>query len=380
MLTSRERLLTALSHEEPDRVPIFFGANGATSMLSPAYEQFKRHLGIDRPARLMSRSFQYARIDEEVMERLGSDGRRLSLGPAPSPHRREISANAFVDEWGIEWRRSPGSVYYEVARAPLRDATIEDLRAYTWPKLDDPSRFVGLADQANVIRNEAKCGVVAPSGVALFEQILLLRGMDAFLMDMAVDREFAEELISVVAHLFRGCLEALMREAGELIDVVTMADDLGTQQGLMISPAMYRTLLKPWHAELIAAIKTHSDAKVFLHSDGNVYQLIDDFIDVGVDILNPVQVSAGDMGDTARLKRRFGNRLVFNGAIDTHWVLPHGTPDDVRREVRRRIADLAPGGGYILSSVHCIQPDVPIDNVLAMFDEAKVAGRYPITC
>ena len=148
----------------------------------------------------------------------------------------------------------------------------------------------------------------------------------------------------------------------------------------MISPAMYRALLKPWHAELIAAVKTQSDAKVFLHSDGNVYQLIDDFIDVGVDILNPTQVSAGDMNDTADLKRRFGSRLAFNGAIDTHWVLPHGTTDDVRREVRRRIADLGPGGGYILSAVHCIQPDVPIENVLAMFDEAQVAGRYPITC
>ncbi len=379
MLTSRERLLTALNHEEPDRVPVFFGTSGVTSMLSPAYEQLKRHLGIDRPARLISRAFQYARIDDEVMERLGSDGRPLLLGPAPSPHRREISADAFIDEWGIEWRRSPGSAYHEVARAPLRDATVEDLRAYTWPALDHPGRFAGLAAEADRIRSAAGCGVVALPGVALFEQILLLRGMDAFLMDMAVDREFAEEMISAVGNLFRGCLDALLREVGPLIDVVVMADDLGTQEGLMISPAMYRTLLKPWHAELIATIKARSKAKVFLHSDGNVYELIDDFVDVGVDILNPVQVSAGDMGDTARLKRRFGNRLAFNGAIDTRWVLPQGTTDDVRREVRRRIADLGPGGGYILSSVHCIQPDVPIENVLAMFDEARVAGRYPIS-
>ena len=147
--------------------------------------------------------------------------------PPLSPHRREISTDAFVDDWGIEWRRSPGSLYYEVARNPLRDATVDDLRAYTWPKLDDPSRFMGIADQAKTIRDGAKCGVVAPSGVALFEQVLLLRGMDAFLMDMAVDREFAEELISVVAHLFLGSLEALIREAGELIDVVTMADGMG---------------------------------------------------------------------------------------------------------------------------------------------------------
>ena len=378
MLTSRERLLTALNHEEPDRVPVFFGTSGVTSMLAPAYEALKRRLGIDLPPRLISRTFQYARIDDVVMERMGSDGRPLLLGAAPSPHRRDLSATEFVDEWGIEWRQSTSSQYSDLARSPLREATVDDLRAYSWPVLDDPARFTGLAAEATRIRDESRCGVVALPGVSLFEQILLLRGMDAFLMDMAVDRDFAEELFSLVGHLYLGLIEALMAEAGPLIDVVVMADDLGTQEGLMISPTMYRALLKPWHARLIEAIKRHSAAKVFLHSDGNVFDLIDDFVEVGVDILNPTQVSAGDMGDTARLKRRFGDRLSFNGAIDTGRVLPRGTTEDVRREVRQRIADLGPGGGYILSSVHCIQSDVPIDNVLAMFDEARIAGRYPI--
>ncbi|MHB8958452.1 MAG: uroporphyrinogen decarboxylase family protein [Candidatus Limnocylindrales bacterium] len=378
VLTSRERLLTALNHEEPDRVPIFFGTSGVTSMLAPAYEVLKRRLGVDLPPRLISRTFQYARIDDVVMERMGSDGRPLLIGAAPSPHRRDLSATAFVDEWGIEWRQSTSSLYSDLARSPLREATVDDLRAYTWPVLDDPTRFTGLAAEATRIRDELQCGVVALPGISLFEQILLLRGMDAFLMDMAADRDFAEELFSLVGNLYLGLIDALMADAGPMIDVVVMADDLGTQEGLMISPAMYRALLKPWHARLIEAIKRQSSAKVFLHSDGNVFDLIEDFIEVGVDILNPTQVSAGDMGDTARLKRRFGDRLSFNGAIDTGWVLPNGTTDDVRQEVRRRIADLAPGGGYILSSVHCIQPDVPIDNVLAMFDEAQIAGRYPV--
>jgi len=141
---------------------------------------------------------------------------------------------------------------------------------------------------------------------------------------------------------------------------------------------MYRKMVKPYQAELIAAIKARTKAKIFLHSCGNVYPLIGDFIEIGMDVLNPVQVSAGEMGDTARLKREFGDRITFCGAIDTGRVLPHGTPDDVRAEVRRRIKDLAPGGGYILSAVHCIQPDVPPENVLAMFDEARAAGTYPI--
>ena len=378
MLTSRERLLTALNHQEPDRVPVFFGTSGVTSMLAPAYERLKADLGTVRPPRLISRAFQYARIDDEVMERFGSDGRPVFLGPAPSVHRRELEGDAFVDEWGIEWRRPPGSLYYECARHPLRDATLDDLKDYPWPRLDDPARFAGIAEQAAQIRGDAECGVVALPGVSLFEQVLLLRGMDTFLMDMALDPEFAEALLAAVGGLMRGCLAALVREAGSLIDVVVMADDVSTQAGLMISPSMYRTMLKPWHADYIATVKASSDAKVFWHSDGNVYGLIDDLIEVGIDILNPVQVSAGDMGDTARLKRRFGDRLCFNGAIDSGWVLPHGSTDDVRREVRRRIADLAPGGGYVLSSVHCIQPDVPTENVLAMFDEARTAGRYPI--
>jgi uroporphyrinogen decarboxylase len=141
---------------------------------------------------------------------------------------------------------------------------------------------------------------------------------------------------------------------------------------------MYRELIKPYHCELVSAIKQRTRARILYHSDGNIYPLLNDLIEIGIDVLNPVHVAARDMGDTARLKREFGNRLSFCGAIDTQQVLPHGTTDDVRREVRRRIKDLAPGGGYILASVHCIQPDVPPENVCALFEEAFTAGRYPI--
>jgi uroporphyrinogen decarboxylase len=173
-------------------------------------------------------------------------------------------------------------------------------------------------------------------------------------------------------------VEKYLDAVGPYIDLITFSDDLGSQRAPLISPKMYRRMIKPYQAEVIAAIKRRSKAKVFFHSCGNVYPLIGDLIEIGVDVLNPVQVSAGEMGDTARLKREFGDRITFCGAVDTQWVLPHGTTDDVRSEVRRRIRDLAPGGGYILAAVHCIQPDVPPENVLAMFDEARVAGRYPL--
>jgi uroporphyrinogen decarboxylase len=169
-----------------------------------------------------------------------------------------------------------------------------------------------------------------------------------------------------------------MEVAGEFIDMVTIADDLGSQNAPLISPKMYRALIQPYQAEIIAAFKRRHPVKVFYHSCGSIYPLINDIIEIGVDLLNPVQVSAEHMDDTARLKREFGSRISFCGGVDTQHVLPHGTPDDVRREVRRRIKDLGPGGGYVVSAVHAIQPDVPPENVCALFEEALSAGWYPL--
>ena len=378
MMTSRERVVCALNHEEPDRVPIFFGTSGVTTMLSPAYERLKAHLGIQGEPGYISRTFQYALLDEEAMVGMHSDGRPLLPGPAPSALRREISTDEFVDDWGIPWRRSPGSLYYKVVSNPLREASMEDLERYPWPDLGHPSRFVGLADKARRI-HEAGYAVVALTGVSPFEHIQLLRGTDAWMIDMATDPEFSHALLTRVCDLMSQACAGLIAEAGEEIDVILAGDDLGAQNAPLISPAMYRRLLKPYHAELLAGIKSGTRAKIFFHSDGNVYPLLRDLVDIGVDILNPVQVSAREMGDTARLKREYGADLSFCGGIDTHWVLPHGSAEDVRAEVRRRIRDLAPGGGYICASVHCLQPDVPLENVLAMFDEANVAGCYPLS-
>jgi uroporphyrinogen decarboxylase len=378
MMTSRERVLCALNHEEPDRVPVFFGTSGATTMLAPAYEQLKAHLGLTAPTHLMSRSMQYAKIDDSILERLGSDGRMLSLGAVPSPLRRELTATAFVDEWGITWEMRPGTLYYEAVEPPLREASIQDLERYPWPDLTHPDRFAGVAEEARRLHEETEYAVVGVSGAHAFEMIFVLRGLDQFLLDMVTDPEFSHAILRKVTDVMVAGLTRFMEVAGESIDVLVMGDDLGMQKTTLMSPEMYRRIIKPYHAELIAAVKNGSEAKVFFHSDGNIYSLIGDLIELGVDLLNPVQVSAGDMGDTARLKREFGDRLAFCGAIDTQRVLPHGTPDDVRREVRRRIRDLGPGGGYILAPVHCIQPDVPPENVLAMLAEAQRAGRYPL--
>jgi uroporphyrinogen decarboxylase len=377
MLTSRDRVLYALDHEEPDRVPIFFGTSGATTMLAPGYEKLKAHLGIQRETTVFWRGLQYVLMDEDVLAWSGSDGRPLIPGPAPAPLAHDVSPASYVDGWGSLWERRPGVIYYEVVDSPIRTATIADLDRYAWPDLAHPSRFVGLAERAKAIR-DAGYAVVALSGVSPFEQAYMSRGVEQWLLDLAGDPDFALALLRKITDLMKASVIRLLEEAGEYIDVLVTGDDLGSQTATLISPRMYRRMIRPFHAEIYQEIKKRTKAKIFCHSDGNIYPLLGDLVEIGIDLLNPVQVNAGDMGDTARLKREFGDRLSFCGAIDTGWVLPHGTPADVRAEVRRRIRDLGPGGGYILASVHCIQPDVPVENVIAMLDEAKAAGRYPL--
>jgi uroporphyrinogen decarboxylase len=377
MLSCRERVLCALNHEEPDRVPIFFGTSGATTMLAPEYEKLKAHLGITGDTTVFWRALQYVLMDEEALLWSGSDGRALLLGPAPAPLARDVSADAYVDGWGTLWERKPNAIYYEVADCPIRTATIDDLDRHPWPDLAHPSRYTGIRERAQAIR-DAGYAVVALSGVSPWEQAYVCRGIENALYDLAGNQEFILALMRKITDLMKASVIRLLEEAGDLIDVLITGDDLGMQNSPMMSPRMYRRMIKPFHAEIYGEIRKRTNAKVFYHSDGNIYSLLGDLIEVGIDLLNPVQVNAGDMGDTARLKREFGKHLSFCGAIDTGWVLPCGTPEDVRAEVRRRIKDLAPGGGYILASVHCIQPDVPLENVVAMLDEAKRAGCYPL--
>ena len=376
-MTSRERVLCALNHEEPDRVPIFFGTSGVTTMNTAAYDQLKAYIGLRTETQTFWRALQYAVLNEEVMARFYSDGRPLILGPAASTLNRDIASDRFVDAWGITWQLQPGNHYYDIAVNPLRDATLEALEHYPWPDLANPSRFAGLKQKAQAIQ-AAGYAVVALSGISPFEFAYMLRGMDRWFLDLASDHDFVHALMWKLTDLMRAAGEALLVEAGDYIDVLVTGDDLGSQKAPFISTGMYRQLIKPYHAELFSTIKARSKAKIFYHSDGNICPLLNDLIEIGIDVLNPVHVSAKDMGDTARLKREFGSRLSFCGAIDTQSVLPHGTEEDVRREVRRRIKDLGPGGGYILASVHCIQPDVPPENVCAMFEEAVTAGRYPL--
>jgi len=375
-MTSRERVLTALDHREPDRVPLFVGTSGATTLLGPAYERLKAHLNLKGGLpRWLSKPLQYAWMDEEVLQRLGADGRPMVAGPAPSRLAREVSDTELVDAWGCVWKRREEAAYYEVMIPPLQNATLDDLDRYPWPDLAHPSRFEGLAARCKAIQ-DAGYAVVFLSGLTLFEQAYIMRGIEKCLADTLADEDFFTALITRMKRLAIPCVRELLKEVGPYVDVLVTGDDLGTQESTLMAPADYRRLIKPHQAEFLAEIRKHTRAKIFFHSDGDIYPLLGDLAEIGVDLLNPIQVSAGKMSDTARLKREFGSRLSFCGGIDTSRVLPRGTTDDVWAEVRRRIRDLAPGGGYVAAAVHCIQPDVPPENVVAMCEAVLEYGAY----
>jgi len=207
----------------------------------------------------------------------------------------------------------------------------------------------------------------------IFETAWLMRGMQTFLTDFYLEPEIAHAICERIVDI-RVRQARHFAQAG--VDIIRLGDDIVTQRGRMMSAEIYREFIQPGVKRIVAAAKAvNPEVIIFMHCCGRVEDVIDDLIDAGIEVLNPVQPECNDL---RRIKAQYGDRLSFCGAIDTGWVLPHGTPADVRAEVRRRIRDLGPGGGYILASVHCIQPDVPLENVIAMLDEAKIAGRYPL--
>jgi uroporphyrinogen decarboxylase len=380
VMTSRERVLAALNRREPDRVPVDIGGGSSTSISFEGYERLKAHLGVSAAPRAMSKLFRVALLDESVLQRLGSDCRPLrGKGPAHwTPRAAEPGTT--TDIWGVTWRQvsyPAGGVYWEIVRNPLAGATTADLDCYPWPDPTDPGYTAGLAGEARDLFEGTGYAIEASSGFySLWELAVNLRGYEQMLSDLTLNPEFVTALMEKLLTFNLAGTARFLDAVGPYIQIYRAADDLATQASCLMSPAMYRRLLKPYYRRYFDFVKAHTDAKIVYHSCGNVTKLIDDLIEIGVDALNPVQVSA--LGDSAALKAHFGDRITFWGGIDTQHVLPHGTPADVAAEVHRRIRDFAPGGGFVLAAVHSIQPDVPPENILAMADAARTYGRYPL--
>lgn len=384
-MTSRERVLAVLNHEQPDRVPIVIGASNATGIKMKPFQAFKKLAGIEAEDRYVYNwpELGTALPDEESMRRLRSDVRPvLDRFPKAVEERRRNRPphTPFIDDWGSGQKEIEPGVWYPGIHLLAEATTIEELENYpNWPDMDDPYRVAHVREQAAQLAAENQYAIMATPWLLFpFERAMGMQGMDKFLYNMAAEPEFAKALLEKNLELCKTLMGHFLEALGENVDIIKIGDDLGTQESLMISPRMYRRMLKPIHAELIRFIKERTKAKVFFHTDGDVFDLIDDFVEIGVDILNPIQTSAGKMSNLEELKSRYGKNLVLCGAIDTQHVLPFGSPEEVRQEVRRVIHTLGAGGGYMVASVHTIMNEVPAENILAMVDAVEEFGYYPL--
>ena len=382
-MTSRDRVLTVLNHEEPDRVPIVIGVSNATGIKMQPYQRIKRIIGVKAPDKFLYQwpELGTAEVDEATMVRLHSDVRGvLDLEPATTRRRNQNRHphDDCIDSWGSgQLEVTPG--YWFPGIHPLIDATtVEELENYPyWPDMSDPSRVAHVADDARRLAVQNKYAIMATPWLLFpFERAHAMQGMEAFLLNMAMYPDFARALLEKIAGYCKVLMGRFLNELGDNVDIIKIGDDLGTQENLMISPQMYRDLLMPIHADFIDFIKARTSAKIFFHSCGDVFPLIEDFIDIGVDILNPIQTSSGKMSDLAALKKRFGRNIVFCGGIDSHRILPYGSVEEVRQEVHRVIDLLGAGGGTMIGAVHTVMDDVPPENVLAMVDAVEEFGHY----
>lgn len=382
-LTHRERVNLALNHYPPDRVPIDLGGSCVTSISAPTYAALRRYLGLPVGKICISEIVQQiARVDEDVLEILGVDVVPLwanaPAGYTPVFHHDPDGTASFVDEFGSTLRKPPGCHYFEWCKFSLSQPSIDALNEMPWPDVEDNARYAGLRTRAAKLRNETDYAIfgMAPCGHDLLNQLFRVRGMVEGFSDLLLNEEFVDAFLSRLTATIIRAQELFLDEVGDLIDIHLTADDLSGQTCPLISPALYRRLIKPRWAQIIEVIKSKTKAKIFYHGCGAMTEFIPDLIDIGVDIINPVQVSATGM-DTALLKQKYGKRLCFwGGGCDTQHILPFETSENVIAETHRRIKDLAPGGGFVFNPVHNIQYGVPPENIIAMFLTAQQFENY----
>jgi uroporphyrinogen decarboxylase len=352
-------------------VPLDLGGAFTTTINVAAYDRLRQALGLPVKNSLLREQSQSVLVDEDVRQLLGVDVIGLfERSPLPERERPDENGN-LISEWGITYRQAEGTergAAYTMVNHPLVEATLDDLETYPWPDPVAPARFAGVAEEAERLVDSEYAVVGNLGWTEIFGVAWYLRSFENFMIDLLLNKEFAHALLRRVTDYQKARYARFLELVGDALDVVLFADDLAGQEGMFISPPIYREMIKPYHAELMEWIEARTKAPVLFHSCGSVLPILDDYVDIGLTILNPVQVSAKGM-DTAALKKRYGQRITFWGAIDTHHVLPKGAPDDVRAEVRRRVADLGQDGGYVVAAVHTIQADVPAENIIAMCRE-----------
>lgn len=393
-ITSRERVLKTLRHEEPDRLPIDLGGMASTGIMAIAYARLKDHLGITSgEIRVFDVGQQLAEVEPEVLSRFGVDVISLgnSFGETPElwkpwklPNSVDCKIPVGVDlrpdeenggwliwENGVPMQRmSANSLHFFETTHPLADlSTPEELQYVPRPVISDEElKFLEM--RAKKLSENTEFAIMASFGGNILETGNSLRGFSCFMMDLATGGAFVEDLIGGIVETQLKNLSLFLQAVGSYVQIVQFGDDLGMQDRLIISRKMYQKYIFSGHQQLFQYVHQNSNCAVFLHSCGSIRPLIPDLIAAGVDILNPVQTSAKNM-DPRQLKEEFGKQITFwGGGCDTQHVLPFATPDEIADHVHDQIETFAPGGGFVFNQIHNIQANIPPENIVAMFDTA----------
>ena len=363
-MSPRERFLAALNHKEPDRVPTF------TNLTPQVAEKLGKKMNLPWEA---EDSWLSSRISHmEILIELGNDA--VGVGPTrakDAPTRWEDGK--LIDEFGFVYRRV--GLYDEIIKRPLAEVEIvEEVDEFKMPDPLAPGRW-DLAEKM-IKRYKDNFAIVGDLETTIFELSWNLVGMEKFLMDLIMEKPYVFALMDKVMEYNLACGKKMV-ELG--VDMIWTGDDFGTQKGMLLSPEIWRKVFKPRMQYIFKELrKVNPGIKIAYHSCGSIFPIIPDLIEIGLDVLNPIQPRAKDM-DLAKLKQKFGDELVFFGGVDEQKVLPFGDTKQVEDEVKLRIAQAGQGGGFIIAPAHNIQPDTPLENIYAYFEAIKKYGTYPLS-
>ncbi|MHB1347706.1 MAG: uroporphyrinogen decarboxylase family protein [Candidatus Humimicrobiaceae bacterium] len=378
-INSRERVIKTYNHKEPDRVPICIGGV-AQKFTKPVYDKVKEKLGIrdkydkeDIKDELNNTIYYHPKI----LEYFNVDFRELHINKIPP--LKIYDDGSWENELGIKMKLSPSGETANFISHPLKEADIDDVKNYQWPEPYQKERIKGLKTEAENLYKNSEFAISAYKATLLgiFDCAWTMKSMEKFFIDLVFNKKLANTLLDKILEFNFGIYDLFLKEIGQYVNCVEFNDDFGSQSNLMISPEQYREFIKPRHKTMVEMFKKNApNAKILIHSCGSIHDIISDFIEIGIDILNPVQPLAANM-DTYQLKKEFGKDLCFQGGIDLQ-VAMRGSFEDIEKEVKERIKSLAPDGGYVLSSANNIASDIPVENVFKLFELAIKYGNYPL--
>jgi len=383
-MTSYERVKAALEHKEPDKIPFDLGGTMVSGINVNALADLKKYLGFSSSAEVKDVITQMADTDEDVLKYLEVDVK--NVGPlVPKESRlKDLGINNgthFIeDEWGMQWRMPPNGYYYDLHKSPLAHVeTVEDVEKFSWPNALDTYRYSKLKEEADkIVYEEQKAYVLGRMSSGMWEHAMWMTGYEKFMMDMYMNPGVCHAILEKILEVKMQYWERALDAVGENVLVASCADDLGSQDSLLVDLELYKELIWPYHKRLFEFIKkkAKSNIYIFFHNDGAVMETFPLLIEAGVDIMNPFQVNCKGM-DTKKFKQEFGKELtIWGGSCDTQKVMPYGTPDKVRDETKRRMDDLAPDGGFIFAPIHVIQYGVPPENIMAWWETLQKYGVY----